>query len=85
MQPHWGKALRDVVRGTLRRTHRRKQHHSPWLIGGMTITIIVVSYLLREPKAPLKGAELTCTVQAVYDGDTLTARCPSGEGTDVWY
>ena len=49
----------------------------------MVIAIVVVSYILHEPKAPPsatpRGAELTCTVKTVYDGDTLTASCPVGE------
>jgi endonuclease YncB( thermonuclease family) len=53
------------------------------LIGGLVIVITVVSYILHEPKAPPsaipKGAELTCTVKTVYDGDTLTANCPPGQ------
>jgi hypothetical protein len=54
-----------------------------WVIGGLIIAIIAVSYILHEPKAPpsatAKGAELICSVKAVYDGDTLTASCPAGE------
>jgi len=76
------KALRSHLRGELSRT-RRRRNHSPWVIGGLVIAISVVSYFLHEPKAPPsatpKGAELTCTVKTVYDGDTLTARCPGGE------
>ncbi len=76
------KALRSQLRGELSRTRRRKSR-SPWVIGGLVIAISAVSYILHEPKAPPsatpKGAELTCTVKSVYDGDTLTARCPSGE------
>ena len=76
------KALRSQLRGELSRTRRRK-NRSPWIIGGLVIAISAVSYILHEPKAPPsatpKGAELTCTVKSVYDGDTLTARCPSGE------
>jgi micrococcal nuclease len=76
------KLLRSFLRGELSRT-RRRRNRSPWMIGGLVIAIIAVSYFLHEPKAPPsatpKGAELTCTVKSVYDGDTLTARCPSGE------
>jgi endonuclease YncB( thermonuclease family) len=76
------KLLQQTLRGELSRTRRRK-NRSPWVIGGLTVAVVAVSYFLHEPKAPLsataKGAELICTVKAVYDGDTLTASCPSGE------
>jgi endonuclease YncB( thermonuclease family) len=76
------KLLRSLLRGELSRT-RRRRNRSPWMVGGLVIAIVAVSYFLHEPKAPPsatpKGAELTCTVKSVYDGDTLTARCPSGE------
>jgi len=74
--------LRSQLRSELSRAQRRR-NRSPWLLGGLAVAIIIVSYLMYEPKAPLsaipKGAELTCTVKTVYDGDTLTARCPPGE------
>ena len=76
------KALRSQLRGELSRTRRRK-NRSPWVIGGLVIAIIAISYFLHEPKVPsstlARGAEQVCTVQSVYDGDTLTARCPDGE------
>lgn len=76
------KALRSQLRGELSRTRRRK-NRSPWVIGGLVIAIIAISYFLHEPKVPsatlARGAEQICTVQSVYDGDTLTARCPDGE------
>ena len=76
------KALRSQLRGELSRTRRRK-NRSPWVIGGLVIAIIAISYFLHEPKGPsatlARGAEQICTVQSVYDGDTLTARCPDGE------
>ena len=76
------KALRSQLRGELNRTRRRK-NRSPWVIGGLVIAIIAISYFLHEPKVPsstlARGAEQVCTVQSVYDGDTLTARCPDGE------
>ncbi|MFO1371290.1 MAG: thermonuclease family protein [Candidatus Competibacteraceae bacterium] len=76
------KLLQSLLRGELNRASHRK-NRSPWLIGGLVVAIIVISYWLHEPKAPLTatagGAELTCTVKSVYDGDTLTTSCPSGE------
>lgn len=76
------KLLRSQLRSELSRA-RRRQNRSPWLIGGLFIAIIGISYFLYEPKAPPsaipKGAELTCTVKTIYDGDTLTASCPPGE------
>ena len=76
------KLLQRLVRGELNRARRRK-NRSPWLIGGLVIAIVIISYILHEPKAPqtatAKGDELVCTVKSVYDGDTLTARCPEGE------
>ena len=76
------KRLQQTLRGELSRTRRRK-NRSPWVVGGLTVGIIAVSYFLNEPKAPssalARGTELTCSVKSVYDGDTLTASCPSGE------
>ncbi|MDQ5909781.1 MAG: hypothetical protein QG599_1876, partial [Pseudomonadota bacterium] len=76
------KLLRSLLRSEFSRA-RRRQNRSPWVIGGLVIAIVAVSYVLHEPKAPpsatLKGAELTCTLKSIYDGDTLTARCPDGE------
>lgn len=82
MQQEFLKLLRSLLRGELSRT-RRRTNRSPWAIGGLVIAIVGVSYFLYEPKAPPattpKGAEITCTVNSVYDGDTLTARCSVGE------
>ena len=76
------KRLQQTLRGELSRTRRRK-NRSPWVVGGLTVGIIAVSYFLNEPKAPssalARGTELTCSVKSVYDGDTLTAGCPEGE------
>ena len=76
------KLLQSLLRGELSRTRRRKSG-SPWLIGGLAVAVVAISYFLHEPKAPpsatAKGAELVCTVKTVYDGDTLTASCPAGE------
>ncbi|MFZ1494967.1 MAG: thermonuclease family protein [Candidatus Competibacter denitrificans] len=76
------KWLERALRGELNRT-RRRRNRSVWVIGGLIIAIIAVSYILHEPKAPpsttAKGAELICSVKAVYDGDTLVASCPAGE------
>jgi endonuclease YncB( thermonuclease family) len=76
------KLARSLLRSELTRA-RRRRGRSPWVIGGLAIAIAVVSYFLHEPRAPQsalpKGAELTCTVKTIYDGDTLTARCPPGE------
>lgn len=76
------KLLQSLLRGELNRTRRRKSS-SPWLIAGLAVVVAAISYFLHEPKAPpsatAKGAELICTVKSVYDGDTLTASCPSGE------
>lgn len=76
------KLLQSLLRGELSRARRRKGR-SPWAIGGLAVAVVAVSYFLHEPKAPssatAKGTELVCTVKSVYDGDTLTASCPSGE------
>jgi len=76
------KLLQQTLRGELSRTRRRK-NRSPWVIGGLAVAIVAISYVLHEPKAPSSavatGAELSCTVKGVYDGDTLTASCPGGE------
>lgn len=76
------KLLHKTLRGELGRV-RRRNNRSPWLVGGLVMAVIAVSYFLREPKAlpsaTAKGTELTCTVKAIFDGDTLTASCPGGE------
>ena len=76
------KLLQQTLRGELSRTRRRK-NRSPWVIGGLTVAIVAISYVLHEPKVPSsalgRGTELVCTVKSVYDGDTLTASCPAGE------
>jgi micrococcal nuclease len=75
--------LQSQLRGELRRRTRRSRNRSFWVIGGLVLAIAAVSYILHEPRAPLsdlpKGAELSCTIQSIYDGDTVTARCPSGQ------
>jgi len=82
VKPDLLKWLQSLLRGELNRARRRKRR-SPWLIGGLVIAILIISYVLHEPKAPrtatAKGSELVCTVKSVYDGDTLTAGCPEGE------
>jgi endonuclease YncB( thermonuclease family) len=76
------KLLQQTLRGELNRSRRRKSR-SPWVVGGLTIAVIAISYFLHEPKAPTstlaKGTELVCAIKSVYDGDTLTASCPNGE------
>ncbi|MCU0807135.1 MAG: thermonuclease family protein [Candidatus Contendobacter sp.] len=76
------KLLQRTLRGELNRTRRRKSW-SPWVIGGLTVAIVAISYVLHEPRAPTsavaRGMELTCTVKSVFDGDTLAASCPEGE------
>jgi len=76
------KLLQQTLRGELNRTRRRK-NRSPWVIGGLTVAIVAISYILHEPKVPSstlgRGTELVCGVKSVYDGDTLTASCPDGE------
>jgi micrococcal nuclease len=75
--------VRSQLRGELRRRTRRRRNRSWWVVGGLMLTIAVVSYFLHEPRAPLsdfpRGAELSCTITSIYDGDTVTARCPSGQ------
>lgn len=76
------KLLQRTLRGELNRTRRRKSR-SPWVIGGLTVAIVAISYVLHEPRVPTsavaRGMELTCTVKSVFDGDTLAASCPEGE------
>lgn len=76
------KLLRSTLQGELTRNRRRK-NRSPWIIGGLTVAVVAISYVLHEPKAPrtatARGAELVCTVKSVFDGDTLAASCPAGE------
>lgn len=74
--------LLRFMRGQLRSQLRRKRR-SPWLVGGLFIAILALSYFLHEPQAPSgaiqKGARLECTLKSVYDGDTLTANCAAGQ------
>ncbi|MFZ1325829.1 MAG: thermonuclease family protein [Candidatus Contendobacter sp.] len=74
--------LQRLLRGEFNRARRRK-NSSPWIVVGLAITVVALSYWLREPKAlpsaTARGAELTCVVAAVHDGDTLVADCPAGE------
>lgn len=76
------KLLYDVARTEFSRVRRRK-NSSPWIVGGLAVAVTAISYFLHEPKAlpsaTAKGAELVCTVKAVFDGDTLAASCPAGE------
>ena len=76
------KELLRAMRGALRNQLRRKRR-SPWLVVGLFVGILALSYLLHEPQAPPsavpKGARLECTVKSVYDGDTLTANCAAGQ------
>lgn len=76
------KLLQKTLRGELGRTRRRKSR-SPWLVGGLAVAVVAISYVLHEPEAlpsaTAKGAELVCAVKAVFDGDTLLADCPGGE------
>jgi endonuclease YncB( thermonuclease family) len=76
------KLLRNVLQTELGRVRRRKSQ-SPWIVGGLILAVIAISYFLHEPKATAsataKGVELVCSVQSVFDGDTLSAKCPAGE------
>jgi len=76
------KLLQSLLRGELSRARRRKSR-SPWLVGGLAVAVVAISYALHEPKAlpsaTAKGTELVCAVKAVFDGDTLVADCPVGE------
>ena len=76
------KLLQQTLRGELSHTRRRK-NRSPWVIGGLTVAVVAISYVLHEPRVPAsavaRGMELTCTVKSVFDGDTLSASCPDGE------
>lgn len=76
------KLLRNVLQTELSRVRRRKSN-SPWIVGGLAVAVITISYFLHQPKPPpsatVKGMELVCRVQSVFDGDTLAASCPSGQ------
>lgn len=81
MRQDFLKLVQSLLRSELGRASRRRSR-SPWLIAGLVVAIVVISYFLREPTAPAgplaSGAQLACTVKSVYDGDTLTANCPEG-------
>lgn len=76
------KLLQKTLRGELSRTRRRKSR-SPWLVGGLAVAAIAISYVLHEPKAlpsaTAKGAELVCTIKKIFDGDSFVADCAGGE------
>jgi endonuclease YncB( thermonuclease family) len=76
------KLLQKTLRGALSRTRRRKSR-SPWLVGGLAVAVVAISYLLHEPKAlpsaTAKGAELVCTIKKFFDGDSFVADCTGGE------
>lgn len=76
--------LLSALRIELRRA-RHRGSRSPWALAGLVVAIIALSAILHEPRLPAaalaQGMELACTVQAVYDGDTLRARCPDGTVT----
>jgi endonuclease YncB( thermonuclease family) len=76
--------LLSALRVELRRA-RRRGSRSPWALAGLVLAIIALSAILHEPRLPAaalaQGMELACTVQSVYDGDTLRARCPDGTVT----
>jgi endonuclease YncB( thermonuclease family) len=50
------------------------------LVSVLVIGTFGVMRLFKEADAPLPppGAELSCTVAGIHDGDTLTARCDKG-------
>lgn len=75
------KLLRQGLRGELRRARRRRgRGRAPLLIAVLTVGIFGITWFLEEPTAPTppKGAELSCAVQKVYDGDTIALRCDQG-------
>ena len=82
MKQHLLTLLQRLLRGEFNRARRRKSG-SLWIVVSLAIAVVALSYWLREPKAlpsaTARGAELTCAVAAVHDGDTLVADCPAGE------
>ncbi|MFO1429963.1 MAG: thermonuclease family protein [Candidatus Competibacteraceae bacterium] len=74
------KLLQQLLRNSLSQARRRKSS-GPLLIAVLTIAVFVVSQLLHEPDSPMpaKGTSLGCQVLDIYDGDTITARCPQGK------
>lgn len=75
------KLLQQLLRGELRRVRRRRgRGRAPLLVAVLTVAVFGVSQLLKEPKAPIppRGAELSCAVNEVYDGDTVNVRCDDG-------
>lgn len=79
MNREFGKLLQRLLREQLNRARRRKST-GPLLLAVLVIAVFAVDHWLTEPNAPTppKGASLSCTVSDVYDGDTVTARCPNG-------
>lgn len=69
-----------ILRNLLSQAKRRKSSAPLW-IAILTIAVFGISQLLESPTAPLpsKGAELSCQVNDVYDGDTLEAGCDNGK------
>ena len=71
-----------LMRGELNKRKRRKKS-APLLIAVLTIAVFALTHYLGEgdSDAPLppKGAELSCAISNVYDGDTVTANCAEGK------
>lgn len=75
------KIFQRFLKGELRGARRRRSSRAPLWIAVLTVTVFGLSQFLEEPTAPLpaKGAELSCRVGEVYDGDTLAMRCDNGK------
>lgn len=75
--------LQQLLRGELRRARRRRRRSSraPLWIAVLTVAVFGISQFLEEPTAPLppRGAELSCQVREIYDGDTLAMSCDKGK------
>lgn len=72
-----------LMRRLLGRTPARRQRRrasSLLIVALLSLAVYGVDHVLRAPtmRPPHGGAELSCAVVNVHDGDTITARCPQG-------
>jgi endonuclease YncB( thermonuclease family) len=74
------KLLQRLFRGQLSR-NRRRRGMAPIVLSIVIIGVLAFLKSLEEPDSPLppRGAELSCSVSKVYDGDTVTASCEQGK------
>jgi micrococcal nuclease len=76
----FAKLLQSLLRGLLSQAKKRNRS-GLLLIVVLTIAVFAVGWWLEEPNAPIpeRGADLSCRISEVYDGDTVAASCDNGK------